>query len=283
MNQDEQTNIRVALDHIQKLPSMPSLMLEIMQSFDDESVDVGSLANKISHDQALVAKVMRVANSAFFGLSGQIGSIPEAASVLGFNNLRGLVTAAAVIGIFPHEEHNFDLTAFWRHNIGTAVCAKVLARHIGLNAEAAFTAGMLHDIGGLVIGVYFPQVAARTVQFVDGGGDESLRIERAALGFDHAVLGGEVAKRWHFPATTQQAIALHHTQAADGTERTLADVVYIANLFSHALNDGHLLENKASRLATAARLRLELKMDTLEVLAVEVQRLYSGAIMLIGR
>lgn len=146
------------LERIQKLPSLPSLVIEILASLNDEHVDVATLANKIARDQAIVARVLRVANSPFFGLSGQTGSIFEAVAVLvycftlGGKNLRGLVTAAAIINALPRTEKGFDWRAFWHHGIVTAVCAKVLARRAGLNPETAFTAGLLHDIGKLMMG-----------------------------------------------------------------------------------------------------------------------------------
>lgn len=270
------------LDHIQKLPSMPSIVMEILDSFDNENVNLTTMANKIACDQGIVARVMRVANSSFFGLSGQISSIFEAVSVLGFNNLRGLVMAAGIINTLPRLEHGFDGMIFWRHSIRTAVCAKVLAKHIGLSPETAFTAGLLHDIGKLVMGVYFPQAFEQAHEFDAGSTIETLQAERTALGMDHAAIGGEVAKRWHFPPEIREAVELHHTETSAGEERTLTDVIYIANLFAHALDDGHILETSAAYLAVAAKLRLELEGDKLEALAEEAQRLYDGAVMLVG-
>jgi putative nucleotidyltransferase with HDIG domain len=284
MKRDEEENtgnVNNVLDHIQKLPSLPSLVMEILENFNNEKVEVAVLANKISRDQAIVARVLRVANSPFFGLSGQIGSISEAISVLGFNNLRGLVMAASIINAFPHTG-KFDWAAFWRHSIGAAVCAKSLAKRVGLNPETAFTAGLLHDIGKLVMGVYFPQVFEQAHEFDDGSSVESLQAERAALGLDHAALGGEVAKRWNFPQAIREAVELHHTEAIAVTGKTLTDVIYVANLFSHALEDGHIQEAKAAHLASEAWARLGLESDKLEVLAEEVQRLYDGAVMLIS-
>lgn len=178
MSDVDQKKIDSLLNQIHALPSLPSLVVEILQSFDNENVDTALLARKIASDQAIVARVMRVANSPFFGLSGQIGSISEAIVVLGFNNLRGLVTSAAIINLFPNPGKQFDLHVFWCHSIGAAVCAKLLAKHAGVDAETAFTTGLLHDIGRLVIGVYFPQAIEKTGQFADGSTLESLQAER---------------------------------------------------------------------------------------------------------
>ncbi|MEZ0238896.1 MAG: HDOD domain-containing protein, partial [Methylophilaceae bacterium] len=224
MSPDQQTSVASVLDHAQKLPSLPSVVLEILESFDNERMDVSTLAGKIANDQALVARVMRVANSAFFGLSGQVGTIFEAISVLGFNNLRGLVTAAAIINASPKNLGEFDLVVFWRHGICTAACAKVLAKRLGLNPEIAFTAGVLHDIGKLIIVMEYP--AAAKVVAVDEASDESfLEAERNLIGYDHAALGGELAQRWKFPQAIRDAIRLHHSPPDASGRSNLSDVV----------------------------------------------------------
>lgn len=271
-------NTSAVLDHIQKLPSLPSIVMEILESISNDNIDITWLSMKIANDQALAARVLRVANSPFYGLSGQIDSISRAISVLGFNSLRGLVMAASIIDEFPHMEKKLDWMTFWQHSIATAVCAKVLAKQAGLNPETAFTAGLLHDIGKLVIGVYFP----RFFQIDDTGTIESLLREREALGFDHAALGREVATRWRFPPAIQQAIGLHHTHAGISKERTLTDVVYIANLFAHALDAGHIRDDRAEKLARETWTRLEFKSEMLEHMAREAQQQYDGIIQLVA-
>lgn len=279
MSPDQQTSVASVLDHAQKLPSLPSVVLEILESFDNERMDVSTLAGKIANDQALVARVMRVANSAFFGLSGQVGTIFEAISVLGFNNLRGLVTAAAIINASPKNLGQFDLGVFWRHGICTAACAKVLAKRLGLNPEIAFTAGVLHDIGKLIIAMEYPAAA----KGVDEGSDESLlEAERNLIGYDHAALGGELAKRWKFPQSIRDAIRLHHSPQEASGRGGLSDVVYVANLFAHALDQGEIREQKFAVLAAEAYDRLMLDQAEWPDLAQAAQQLYMGSIQLVG-
>lgn len=282
INQGKTDDIGTLLDHIQKLPSLPNVVMEIMKSIDNEKVDVTLLAEKIANDPAIVARVLRVANSPFFGLSQQIDSISRAIVVLGFNSLRGLVTGAAIINVFSYSEKNIDWQEFWRHSIGVAVCAKVLAKHTGLNQETAFTAGLLHDIGRLVMGIYFPSLLAQVLQFEDSYAIESLQTERDELGFDHAALGGEVAKRWHFPPSIQQAIRIHHTETRAEEKKSLSEVVHIADLFARTLNGGCLEKEGTERLAIKAWEWLGLENEKLEILAGEAQQLYDGAITLIG-
>jgi putative nucleotidyltransferase with HDIG domain len=280
MSLEGQEKLDALIRHIHTLPSLPSVIVEIMQSFNNDKIDTSTLARQIESDLGIVAKVLRVANSPFFGLSGQICSIFEAIVVVGFNNLRGLVTSAAVINILPKQLKTFDLQAFWQHSIRTAVCARLLAKPVGIDQEAAFTAGLLHDIGILVIGMHFSEAMEKNgIQF-DASTPESLRIEHDVIGMDHATLGGEVAKHWHFPEAIQQAIAQHHTSMQADRKNILVDVLYVANLFSHSLSE----ETTASdtQLKLEAKERLGIDTTELDALGKEADQLYSGALMLIG-
>lgn len=279
--ESEKYRIDAILSRVQKLPSLPNVVVEILRNFENENIDVTTLANNIANDQALVARVMRVANSPFFGLSGQIGTIFEAISVLGFNNLRGLVTAAAFINTFPRLDKSFDWTSFWRHSIATAVCAKILAKRVGLHPETAFTAGLLHDIGKLVMGVYFPESFSRMLDIERTSTAETLLAEREELGLDHAELGREVAERWHFPLAIREAIGQHHVSEKVVPETSLSDVVYIANLFSHRLGIG-TKEDDSEDLYVALWTRLGIDSGAVTDLNEEARQMYAGAVMLIG-
>lgn len=275
-------SVGYVLDSVQKLPSMPSIVMEVLESFGNENLSVNTLANKIGRDQAIVARVLRVANAPFFGKSGQVSSISEAISLLGFSHLRGLVAAASIINVFPYTGNVIDMPAFWRHGIGTADCAKVLARHVGLNPEIAFTAGLLHDIGKLVMSVYFPLTFAHVHKTVSGSTIDSLRAESAAFGLDHAAIGGEVAKRWNFPIEIRKAVELHHTEYVASDDITLSDVIYVANLFAKTLDDGNLRKPETEHLIVSADLRLKFKLDKMEELLIEAKRQYDSDITLIN-
>ena len=280
MSLEGQEKLDTLIRHIHTLPSLPRVIVEIMQSFNNDNIDTSTLARQIESDLGIVAKVLRVANSPFFGLSGQIGSIFEAIVVVGFNNLRGLVTSAAIINILPKQLKTFDLQAFWQHSIRTAVCARLLAKPVGIDQEAAFTAGLLHDIGILVIGMHFSEAMEKNGMQFDTGTPESLQIEHDVIGMEHATLGGEVAKHWHFPEPIQQAISQHHVSMPAGHKNILVDVLYVANLFSHSLSHGKA--DSDTELQLYAKERLGIDADTLESLAKEADQLYSGALMLIG-
>ncbi len=279
MSIEDRQKLDVLIGHIHTLPSMPKVIIDIMQSFDNDKIDTSTLAKQIESDMGIVAKVLRVANSPFFGLSGQISSIFEAIVVVGFNNLRGLVTSAAIINALPKQLNTLDLQLFWQHSIRTAVCARMLAKTVGIDQEAAFTAGLLHDVGLLVIGMHFTETMEENNLPFDAGTPESLQFEREWVGMDHATLGGEVAKYWHFPDTMSQAIAQHHAPQETGHPKALIDVLYVANLFSHNLNQS-LVDD--AQLQVSAQERLGINKSTLASLATEANQLYTGARMLIG-
>jgi putative nucleotidyltransferase with HDIG domain len=270
-------SIGKVLDKIQSLPSLPLVVMDILDSINQVDMNIDILSKKISTDQAIVARVLRVANSPFYGLSGQIDCISRAVTVLGFNSLRGLVMAAAVINAFPRTEKKINWESFWQHSICVAVCAKALAKYAGQNPETAFTTGVLHDVGKLVIAVHFPQ--AFSSQDVT---TETLQAEQEMLGFDHAGLGGEVAKHWHFPLTIQQAILHHHDCNRVVDEKNLIDVIYIANLLAHSLDDGMIKSEHCDFLTVEAWKRLGVPAAALEDLADEVQQMYDGTITLIS-
>jgi putative nucleotidyltransferase with HDIG domain len=218
------------------LPSLPAVVMELLDSIDKEDIDVSVLARKVSHDQALTAKTLRLANSSLYGLQVKMTTIQQAITFLGFQTTRSLIMAAAVTGCFPAGQcPGFDDRAFWRHSVATAACARVLARRMRFNQDYAFTAGLLHDIGRLVLVTRFPQQYAQVLAERAGTDRELLDAERALLGTDHVAAGVALAQHWNFSGTMLQAIAHHHDPETTGAG-FLATIVHVANAIAHALD-----------------------------------------------
>jgi len=224
---------------VRKLPSLPAVVIELLQSMDREDTDTRRLAAKLAQDQALAARVLRVANSSFYGLQGKVETISDAVAVLGLNGLRTLATAAAVTGAFAggkHGEGGYDLASFWRHSVAVALCAREIARRRHMNEGNAFAAGLLHDIGRLALASSFPEHLAAVAQARAASGDCWLFAERHVLGTDHAEIGRQLTEHWCFPATLSGAIGAHHAPGKDATAgNTLAAVVHLADALAHLL------------------------------------------------
>ena len=222
--------------HLLDLPSLPAVVMELLSSIDAQDVDISVLAKKVSYDQALMAKTLRLANSPVYGLQVKVTTLSQAITFLGFQATRNLIIAAAVTGCFAEGKcSGFDYKAFWRHSIATAACAKVLARRMKFNQDYAFTAGLLHDIGRLVLVTSFPEQYAKAIAYRKEHDCELLEAERQVLGVDHVAAGVALAGHWNFSDTMRLAIAHHHDPEAPGAG-FLATIVHVANAIVHALD-----------------------------------------------
>lgn len=226
------------IKRVRDLPSPSLVVTDLMRSFEEPDVNIGVLAEMVSHDQALTAKTLRLANSSFYGLSHKVATIQQAITVLGFDSVRALVVAAGATENFPrggHPAFNFD--AFWRHAIGTAVCTKHIASAANLNGNYAFVCGLLHDIGKMVLVTCFSSQYQEVVKQRNKLDCHVLEAERAVLGIDHAMVGQLVCENWKFPALIQKAVANHHDpEPADMGE--MPSAVHVANAIAHALDLG---------------------------------------------
>ena len=224
-----------ALQGVGKLPSLPAVVVELLESMDDDGAGMQQLAAKLSRDQALVAKVLRVANSSFYGLQGKVDSIADAVVVLGLRGVRTLATAAAVTNVFASTtSDDYDFRLFWRHSIATALCAREIAIALRLNEGNAFTAGLLHDIGRLALASCFPRHFAAVIACRKAGDITWRQAEQQVLGLDHAELGQMLTERWRFPVAMSSAIGAHHTPAHAGDP--LVAVLHVADVLAHALD-----------------------------------------------
>jgi putative nucleotidyltransferase with HDIG domain len=221
---------------LEDLPSLPAVVMELLSSIDQEDVDISVLAKKVSHDQALTAKTLRLANSSLYGLQVKVTTIQQAITFLGFQTTRNLITAAAVTGCFAEGQcPGFDDKAFWRHSIASAACCKVLARRVRFNQDYAFTAGLLHDIGRLVLVSSFSAEYQQVMAYRIANDSYVLEAEQAVMGIDHVVAGVALAAHWNFSDTMKTAIAYHHDPDAEGAG-ILAAIVHVANAIVHALD-----------------------------------------------
>jgi len=218
------------------LPSLPAVVMELLGSIDQEDADLAVLAKKVALDQALTAKTLRLANSSALGLQVKVTTIHQAMTFLGVQATRNLILAASITGCFPGRRcPAFDHKAFWRLSIATAACARVLARHMHFNQDVAFTAGLLHAIGRLVLVTRYPEqydAVLRECERVDG---DLLETERAMLGVDHVLAGRALAEHWQFSDTLRQAIAFYGQPEMPGAG-FLATIVHVAKAVAHALD-----------------------------------------------
>ncbi len=252
---------------LDKVPPIAGAVMELLRSLDDENLDAAGLAKKIGHDPVLSARLLKIVNSPFYGVAGKVGSLQEAVMVLGFSSVRRLALAVSLNASFPvHGEGEADPRRLWRHSFCTALCAQALARHARVDADAAFTAGLLHDIGRIALiaadAQRFAAVLAARPQHADLDAAEI-----AVLGFSHAEFGARLLERWHLPQTLVRAVEFHHLPDTAPTD-ALTDLVSIADSLAHAITSNTLEAAVTQNAPNSAASRLGLaRVQATEALA----------------
>lgn len=220
---------------VQHLPLFSGTAIQLIRSIDDEDVTVGQLARLISTDPALVAHLLRIVNSPYFAPGRRIGTVSEACTVLGLDRIRRTVIVAVLQRpLFAYLHDTAVARAFWKHEL---VCAS-LARHLGLRAgvdgELSYLAGLLHDIGRLVMLMRFPDQGDLLLRH-DEVDDDTLATELDQFGFTHAQVGAALLELWGLPDGTVRAADQHVDETEP--EDAMAAAVWRANLISHEFGD----------------------------------------------
>lgn len=266
---------------VRELPSLSAVVSQLLTLLQRDDVAMVELMEEIGRDQGLAARILRIANSPFYGLSTHIGSLRDAGAMLGVHTLSNIVTAAGIMGHFPPTvDEDFDRLSFWKHAIGVGICARVLARHGGLDPEVAFTSGLLHDIGKLVMAAYFEADFSHVLAYRDEHDCLLREAEQAVLGFDHTVIGARVARHWKLPEPVINAIQHHH--ALMGVASPLSELVHVADILCRALDIGHGGDDLIPVLNMAAMKRLGLDWALLAGCLGEVESLNSFSDLLIA-
>ncbi|MBU0673028.1 MAG: HDOD domain-containing protein [Proteobacteria bacterium] len=226
--------IAEVLAKVNDLPSLPTVAARINEETDKESLTSKSLAGIISQDVSLVTRVLKLANSAYYGMSRQVDTIDHAVTILGINTIKSLAMALSISGIFhDHHSDEIDMKGLWVHSLGCGVIARSLVAHSDQDlAEKAFLCGIIHDIGLIAIATIVPIEFAHTKELMNDFGVPQCEAEKQILGFSHAEMGGKMAEGWKFPEDYQEAIALHHcgkTNGSDHNSKILCNSVYLAN------------------------------------------------------
>jgi len=238
-----------------KIPPLPGVVLELLQSLDDGNANFNALAKKIGQDPALSARVLRVVNSPFYGLAGRVGSLSEAVMVLGFSAIRSLTLAASLTARFSLKPvAGMDPLLIWEHSFTCALAAQRLAAPAGQSPDTAFTTGLLHDVGIMAILVQAPDRYARLIEDCPDC-DSRTAGEREAFGAGHDELGARLLAAWRLPAPIVEAVRWHHDPAQ--CDSRLADLVHVADLVAHE-RAGFGLPRAPAAITEAALARLGL-------------------------
>lgn len=197
--------LKSLVDQPNKLPTVPKVVQQLIESFNAEDISATEIAHLLASDAALSAKLLRLANSAYFHVSRTVGTVDDALRMLGFVMVRNLVLGNGMVAAFRNTK-GMDLQQFWRYNLYTACAARWLAHKVGDHGDATFTLGMMHGIGQLQLhAVAATEVAAldKRMNVLDAGRAE---LEKMELGFHYADVSAELARIWNFPDSMASAL-----------------------------------------------------------------------------
>jgi len=230
--------LREAISRLDSLPSLPSLYLELVEHLQSPDASVRGIGDIISRDPGMTAKILQLVNSAFFGLRREISSPAQAVTLLGVETVKDLVLAVQVFSRFDGKglPENF-LNTLWSHSLATGVMARTIAKTESDDQSAvdnAFTAGLLHDVGKLVLGVNFPAEYGEIKSRIEHGDCQQCEVENKVLGTTHEMAGAYLVQLWGLPASIVEAIAFHHFPGKSLVEGFHPLVtVHVANCFEH--------------------------------------------------
>lgn len=234
-------------EKIASLPMMPKVIREVLIMLESDDVDANKLIQALSQDQVLSAKVLRLANSSYYGRVGTVKTINDAISVTGLRNLKTLVIASGITATFT-KIPGFDLARFWRHSLITANIAREIAKEQRQDTETTYISALMHSIGQLPIHLVFPTAGAEIDETCHGKSVlERKNVEHTKLGIDHCMIGAELAKRWNFPEEIQRAIH-YYADPLNESACGLAPIIYMAAHIAYDLEANEPAEKTASTL-----------------------------------
>jgi putative nucleotidyltransferase with HDIG domain len=283
---DPRAQVAEILRKVTTIATLPQVTSQIIRTVEDPKSTAQQLHKIVSHDPALVTRILKVVNSAFYGLPGQVGSIERAIVILGLNGIKNIAVAASLGQLFRGAAlcEGVSPRDLWTHCIAVAVAARDLARNMKLNfADEAFLAGLIHDIGLLVSLQLYPEKLGEVCKLAQSTGGDFISLERQIIGFDHQQLGMGLAEQWKFPRACQLVAGHHHApQALADQTRQLVSIVHVADTICCQAKLGMHLTGSREPLTDTRLAELRIDPAAVDHTRSRLGQLVSDASALIG-
>jgi len=272
--QADKLKLKQVVGKIDSLPTLPIVVTHILQLVESPDTSATDINQVISADQALTAKILKLVNSAFYGFSRQISTVTQAIVILGFNTVKSLALSATVFEMFSGGgEALFDRTAFWEHSIGTGIAAQIIGKKIKYpQVEEAFIAGIIHDVGKVVLDQHLHDDFKKVIQLRDRMGLSLQEAEQEALGIDHTLIGKWLADKWNLPPLLQSAIAYHHDVKRSKDDDLMPSLVHLGDILARTKKIGSGGDDSIPPLQEEAWNRLKLQRQDLESILKDLDR-----------
>lgn len=264
------------------ISSLPSTFTRLNDAVNSSRSSTLDIAKIIGEDAGLTARLLRIANSSFYAFPTKIDTITKAVTIIGTNQLRDLTLGTSVIALFEGMPIDINMETFWRHSIACGVTARILATYRReTNVERFFVAGLLHDIGRLILFLKLPNETSEVLRKAKSENELLHKIEKDMFGFDHADVGGALLKLWKIPEHTATAVGFHHRPTKLRNFHVDATVIHVSDIIVHAMQMGNSGEDFAPSLDNNAWEQLGLPESVLSSTLTQLQQQYDEAVELV--
>lgn len=267
------------------LPSLPTSIVQVVQATERETVSTHEIEELIGSDPAIAIKLLKVVNSAYFGMPRQISSINQSIAILGLHQVRNLVLSIGVLNALNSDSVRVEKMQrkFWERSFGAAACAQIIAEYKGLpslDQETLFVGGLLHDVGILFLFTQFTTPYSEVLKHAKENNEPLIDVERRVMHIDHAVLGGMLARKWNFPENLEQLIS-NHEEPGEPDKCKIVSCVHIADRIAcEVTSDG--VASCVQELDESYKIWLGMGADEYEGLKFQVKDQISQAAELLG-
>ncbi len=239
-------DILTLLDGDNSLVSFPRVYTQFQEAMSDENTSFSEIGDIIVYDAGLSARLLRIVNSAYYGFPQKIETISHAIGLIGTRELSDLMLSTIVIDKFKTiPESMINMESFWQHSIACGLIAREIAsQKENLDPEKFFTAGMLHDIGQIILCMKLPQISLRILLELQSRQEPLHELEREELGFDHAELGGKLLKKWGLAEFHVETTTFHHEPGNAPNYSLETSIIYLADILANTLKWGCSGESK---------------------------------------
>lgn len=227
--------VSALISSVDHLPPLPAVAGRILALTADPESSTQALMEVVKVDQSLTMMILKMANSPFYGLARQVDSLGQALTLLGFREIRNIVLARAVFDSFKHVGpfNGFGIGQFWRHSFVCGLGARIIGAKLGWQAQDFFLAGLIHDIGKLVMLMTFPTEFSKAIDIAGAGKQMAFEVEKSIIGVSHDEVGMMLLKRWMFPESLIAAVGYHHRPRKAKEKSRLSFVIYAADILAH--------------------------------------------------
>jgi putative nucleotidyltransferase with HDIG domain len=239
----DKTRIETLINNLDELPTLPSVFFTVNKMLSDPRTSAIDIGNAISMDQVIASKVLKLANSSFYGFTSRVNTIPHAVAVLGFSSTRNIVLTTSVLSTLNLKARikGFSLADFWKHSAAVGTIARLIANEsYPQKREEAFVAGLLHDMGKLILAICAPEFFAEAIKLAISKGCLFLEVEKEVVGISHPEIVAQINKKWNLPEEITEVIVNHHKNIDDtGEYAMLTAIVQLADILARGLQFGH--------------------------------------------